>query len=341
MSVVLTEAAALDLVTDDEPRADGPRPAPALCPNCGEPRAGRFCAECGQREMGGRLTLRGLWREFASRVFNLDRGLLHTVASLARSPGSVPRDYVEGRRRTYTNPLSFFLLAATLSLFSHGLYGDALLDQAMAADSSFSEGFADGQALANAAAPDTTPPSEPDHDMTPEQAEREARMDAAVEEVFGGGGQTALRVWYEGMIRYNTPLTLLLALFLVAPLRVLFGSTRNVAEVSVFALYVVGLATALLAVLSPPLVVGLGDAGSTALLVATLVVYFGLSAWGAAAFYPSESTVGAVARGGAAMAVAYGAYIAAVMVFGGLYLFTHVLTLAGETWGSLLGAIFS
>ena len=82
--------------------------APPLCPNCGEPRAGRFLLRvraAGDGRAGSRSA--GLWREFASRAFNLNRGLLHTVVSLAQSPGSVPRDYVEGRRRTYTNPLSF------------------------------------------------------------------------------------------------------------------------------------------------------------------------------------------------------------------------------------------
>ena len=339
MPDVLTEAAALDLVTDDEPRADGPRPAPALCPNCGEPRAGRFCSECGQREMGERLTLRGLWREFASRVFNLDRGLLHTVTSLARTPGSVPRDYIEGRRRTYTNPLSFFLLAATFSLLSYAVYDDALFDQL--ADGPYGQGVADGQALVSGGPEPAAPPAEHGHAMTPEEAEREARLDAAVKEMMRDGGAPMMRVMFEGMIRYNTPLTLLLALFLVPPLRLLFGDARNVAEVGVFALYVVGFAVALGAVLAVPLVLGLGATGSFAWTFAAAAVYVGFAAWGAVQFYPDERAVGAALRGGAAMVVSYGAYFVVTVVFGSFYVFARILDTAGETWGSLLGTLFS
>ncbi|MDT0632476.1 DUF3667 domain-containing protein [Rubrivirga sp. S365] len=332
MPDVLTEAAALGLATDPEPRAFGPRPAPALCPNCGEARAGRFCAGCGQRELGGRLTLRGLWREFSSRVFNLDRGLLHTVTSLARSPGSVPRDYVEGRRRTYTNPLSFFLLATALSLLMYGLYDDALLD--VSASSSFAQGYSDGHTAAGAPE-DITPPREPGHEMTPEEAEREARFDAAYEELFDDGGQTAVRVMYEGMVRFNTPLTFLLALFLVPPLRLLFGSERNVAEVSVFALYAVG------AVIAPFFVLGLGAVGSILWTFVAAGIYVLLVAWAAISFYPTAPPLGSFFRGGVAMTVAYGAYFVAVLLFGALYFATHFVHTAGETWGSLLGSIFS
>ena len=153
------------------------------------------------------------------------------------------------------------------------------------------------------------------------------------------GGAPMMRVMFEGVIRYNTPLTLLLALFLVPPLRLLFGGARNVAEVSVFALYVVGFAVALGAVLAVPLVLGWGAAGSFAWTFAAAALYVGLAAWGAVRFYPGEGAVGAALRGGAAMAVAYGAYFVVTVLFGSLYVFTRILHTAGETWGSLLGGL--
>lgn len=333
MPTAPAEAAALSVVTDDEPPADGPRPAP--CPNCGEPRTGRFCSGCGQREMGERLTLGALWREFAGRVFNLNRGLLHTVVSLAKSPGSVPRDYVEGRRRTYTNPLSFFLLAATLSLLSFQLYEDAMFEQ-MASDPAFTEGFEAGATTAGRPPGTAPPPSDADGRST-EDLDREARIDAAVADVMADQGETALRLIFEGMLRYNTPLTLLLALFLVPPLRVLFGPARNLAEVSVFALYVVGFAVAVVAVASPLSVVALGwtGGGAVALSAVTIALFLGLPSWGAVRFYPDEGKVGAALRGGAAMVVAYAAFLVVSLVAGFLYLLTHILHAAGESWGEV------
>ena len=319
MPTVLTETAVLSVVTDDEPRADGPRPAPALCPNCGEPRAGRFCAECGQREMGGRLTLRALWTEFASRVFNLNRGLLHTVVSLAKSPGAVPCDYVAGRRRTYTNPLSFLLLAATLSVLATTLHLDTIIEaNAEMMGGTLQEQRADYEAEH----------AGHDHDKPD--------FVVAFEHVQGEDGRGLMALVYESITRFSTQLLFLLALFLVAPLRVLFGPVRNVAEVSVFSLYVVGLCVLLGAVvmLFYPLVVPYGQAGMLAVAGLTLVAYCGLAGWGATAFF--EPGWSAAARGVAAMLVAYAGYYVAVMIVGMVYVFGVILDEAGMGWGELL-----
>ena len=310
MPTVLTETAVLSVVTDDEPRADGPRPAPALCPNCGEPRAGRFCAECGQREMGSRLTLRALWTEFASRVFNLNRGLLHTVVSLAKSPGAVPRDYVEGRRRTYTNPLSFFLLATAFSLLTMGLYEGEMREQAR-------EMVAVQEAEREAA--------HAGHD----HADEPSAFDESV-----GSGEEFMMAYMEEMIgtmkRWNTALTLVLCVPLVLLMRVLFGSARNVAELSVFALYTVGFGV-LVSALLVPAAVWAGWSTSPALMVAGLVVYAGIVAWGSVRFY-DDPPAGVAARGAVAMTVAYGVYFVGVMILGAAIALAQIADKMGITF---------
>ena len=319
MPDVLTEAAALDLATDAEPPSDGPRPAPRPCPNCGELRAGRFCAECGQREMGGRLTLRGLWREFSSRVFNLDRGLLHTVTSLARDPGSVPRDYVEGRRRTYTNPLSFFLLATAFSLLTMGTYEDEMREQAR-------EVIAAQQAADDA--------EHAGHDHVDESSEFEERMGTREEFVMG-----FMEDFLTVMKRWSTYLTLLLCVPVVLLLRVLFGPARNVAELSVFALYTVGLGVLVSAVLMPAFV----HAGWTmhpAFVVVGTGIYAAITAWGAVRFY-DEPPVGAAARGAVAMVVAYGLYYVAIMVLGTVIVIARIMDGMGVTLGEVLERLAS
>jgi len=86
------------------------------CANCGTPRAGRYCATCGQRHLDGRLSLRQLVRDFLARIFDLESGLLHTVWRLTVTPGSVPRDYVVGRRSRYVRPGTYFVLISALSV---------------------------------------------------------------------------------------------------------------------------------------------------------------------------------------------------------------------------------
>ena len=302
-----------------EPHGGDGLAAPPPCPNCGEPRAGRFCSGCGQREMGGRLTLRGLWREFASRAFNLNRGLLHTVVSLAQSPGSVPRDYVEGRRRTYTNPLSFLLLAATLSVLAVNLHLDTIIEaNAEMVGGTLQEQRADYEA------------EHAGHDH------EKSDFTAAFERVQGEDGRGLMALVYESITRFSTQLLFLLALFLVGPLRILFGPVRNVAEVSVFSLYVVGLCVVLGAavMLLYPLVVPYGQEGMFAMAGLTLAAYAGLAGWGATTFF--EPGWSAAARGVAAMLLAYAGYYVAVMVVGMVYVFGVILDEAGMGWGELL-----
>jgi hypothetical protein len=92
--------------------------APAECANCGVQRAGEFCAECGQRAVRGRLTVRGIAQQVAHDVLNLDHGILFTALELTRRPGHAIRDYVEGRRVRYTGPVKYFILTIALTTFA-------------------------------------------------------------------------------------------------------------------------------------------------------------------------------------------------------------------------------
>ena len=112
-------------MTDPEP----PKDLSELerCPACDAERVGDFCHACGQRYPVGRLTIGGLVRELPTRLFNFDRGLLHTFLAMVRRPGAVPRDYVNGRRSPYISPLTYFLVAATVQLIALTLSQDVLL----------------------------------------------------------------------------------------------------------------------------------------------------------------------------------------------------------------------
>ena len=119
---------------------DLPRPAPATppeaavssndvdhadCLDCGAPRLGEFCHRCGQYHLDDRLTVRVIWREFAERFLKLERGLFATARLAVLDPGRLGREYVEGRRRRYMNPVSFLLLGSALAVLLMPLYGSA------------------------------------------------------------------------------------------------------------------------------------------------------------------------------------------------------------------------
>lgn len=85
------------------------------CLNCDELLVGRFCGVCGQSAKVERLTLRGLGREVWLKFTNTEDGLPHLLRGLFRYPARVCRHMVQGKRKRYSNPLSFVLLAVGLS----------------------------------------------------------------------------------------------------------------------------------------------------------------------------------------------------------------------------------
>ncbi|MCU0862746.1 MAG: DUF3667 domain-containing protein [Planctomycetes bacterium] len=99
----------------------------AACPNCGAPSPGRFCASCGQRQHG-RLSLRILWQDFASRFLSAENGFLPTMWQLATRPGRCARRYLDGQRKALTAPLGIYALGATAQVL--GLW--SLKDQVKA-----------------------------------------------------------------------------------------------------------------------------------------------------------------------------------------------------------------
>ena len=85
-----------------------------LCLNCGHAldRSDRYCPSCSQINSTKKLNLGDFFREFFSEIFNLDSKLFRTLSSLICRPGFITKDYIKGRRVTYTNPFRFLLSLA-------------------------------------------------------------------------------------------------------------------------------------------------------------------------------------------------------------------------------------
>jgi len=103
---------------------EGTPSAPAACLNCGAVWSGAYCATCGQERVG-RITLGSFAHEVTGQLVEVDRGLLHTFIAMLRRPGAMIREYLQGRRREYTSPVTFVLIASGLSLLRGALTPDA------------------------------------------------------------------------------------------------------------------------------------------------------------------------------------------------------------------------
>lgn len=77
-----------------------------------------FCNSCGGKVIRNRLTFRNLFEHISETFFNYDNKLLRTFIDLFKKPEIVIGGYIEGIRKCYVNPISYFGLAITLT----GLY---------------------------------------------------------------------------------------------------------------------------------------------------------------------------------------------------------------------------
>ncbi|RMB56350.1 DUF3667 domain-containing protein [Dokdonia sinensis] len=108
------------------------------CLNCGHPLdlTDRFCSYCGQINTTKRLTLSDFFKEFVLSVFTYDSRFRHTLKDLLFKPGTITKNYVEGKRLHYANPFRFFLSASILYFILLGLLGLFDSDQTMNLDGS-------------------------------------------------------------------------------------------------------------------------------------------------------------------------------------------------------------
>lgn len=73
-----------------------------------------FCQNCGGKVIRNRLTFRNLFEHISETFFNYDNKLLRTITHLFKNPEAVIGGYINGVRKRYVNPISFFGLALTL-----------------------------------------------------------------------------------------------------------------------------------------------------------------------------------------------------------------------------------
>ncbi len=92
---------------------------PNTCLNCGQSFSDeqKFCSHCGQRRDIKRFTFRQLIYDFLQTIVNTEKGVLRLLKGLATNPGQTAADYVEGKRKTYFNPFTFYALCIAFMVF--------------------------------------------------------------------------------------------------------------------------------------------------------------------------------------------------------------------------------
>lgn len=94
-----------------------------VCNNCNLAFEGKYCSHCGQKASVGRLSLHEIIHDAVHAVTHAEKGIVRLAKELLFSPHRLYTAYFSGKRKTYFNPVSFFLILIGLALF----FGDKLI----------------------------------------------------------------------------------------------------------------------------------------------------------------------------------------------------------------------
>jgi len=97
------------------------------CLNCGAPRTGRWCSECGQ---DGERRLRGipdLFRELFADLVELDGRIVTTLRRVLSEPGSLTREYADGHFVGQLPPVRLYLAVSAIYFFLAPQLGNGLV----------------------------------------------------------------------------------------------------------------------------------------------------------------------------------------------------------------------
>ncbi|RYD72957.1 MAG: DUF3667 domain-containing protein [Sphingobacteriales bacterium] len=102
-----------------------------ICKNCGVHFKGNYCYNCSQKAGTGRLKLGNVLHELWHNFTHTDRSALTLITALFANPGRVIQEYIEGKRKKFFNPYTFFLVSGAILIFLTGRvfkYEDELYD---------------------------------------------------------------------------------------------------------------------------------------------------------------------------------------------------------------------
>jgi hypothetical protein len=92
------------------------------CLNCGAELHGAYCRQCGQKANVERITLRYVLQEVFRFFTHIESGFLYTSIQMLRAPGITTKNFIEGKRKSYQTPVSYFLIWITVYMLTLYLF---------------------------------------------------------------------------------------------------------------------------------------------------------------------------------------------------------------------------
>ena len=92
-----------------------------------------FCNNCGAKVIKERITVKKLF----SHLFNAlgwDSNFFITLRFLLFKPQTIIKEYINGTRKKYTNPFTFFAISLAVSLFVFNQYSEQFIRMSTMSD---------------------------------------------------------------------------------------------------------------------------------------------------------------------------------------------------------------
>jgi hypothetical protein len=92
------------------------------CKNCGLPAEHNYCSHCGQAIKLERISMKYVFHEIFHFFTHLEKGFLYTSMQMLKSPGPAIAAYIDGKRKSYQPPVSYFLVWTTIFILTLFLF---------------------------------------------------------------------------------------------------------------------------------------------------------------------------------------------------------------------------
>ncbi len=92
----------------------GPEREEKNCLNCGATVVGRYCHVCGQENLEPKESVWHLVTHFFNDITHFDGKFFTTLKDLLLKPGFLSREYMNGRRASYLNPVRMYVFTSAI-----------------------------------------------------------------------------------------------------------------------------------------------------------------------------------------------------------------------------------
>ncbi|GAB5398833.1 MAG: hypothetical protein Aureis2KO_04180 [Aureisphaera sp.] len=96
-------------------------PSNTYCKNCETLVKANYCGQCGQRATVHKVTFKETFTDLIASLFTFEAPFTRTLYMLMSNPGKMFRDYLEGKRKNYFKPVSFFILLTVVHILTRSL----------------------------------------------------------------------------------------------------------------------------------------------------------------------------------------------------------------------------